>query len=375
MRKIWLAAFSLALFGSMFVKTSGQTKTILLDDFESGSIRVVDPTQTDPDYRFLWNQYVNDFYAGPDPGVASIDSVAHDGTKGLKLHVTGGSLYLGFLPNNGTWHFMHEYTQPASGWTLNTYNRMRFWFKVPKGVNADTGGRSNFEFGTYLHSKNGDPYSAEAGGGHFYHNFNIPYTGEWHQIIVDWHPNHARSNDPAEDEGELQYPTGESGFNYFDALTRFYMDHLGSLSTYPADFYVDGFELYQDTNPENTAQIYSLNGVYVPSSNMIRVGWMRKKTEETVKHEVRYAFQDIFQLGWSAATPAPNGTVTPPGPSGYNAMDWSSTSVNVQGHNTIYVAIKPQNSSLFRQIAIPLTPGGQTTTPTPSAPTNVRVIR
>jgi hypothetical protein len=30
---------------------------------------------------------------------------------------------------------------------------------------------------------------------------------------------------------------------------------------------------------------------------------------------------------------------------------------------------------LFRQIAIPLTPGGQTTTPMPSAPTNVRVIR
>ena len=91
---------------------------------------------------------------------------------------------------------------------------------------------------------------------------------------------------------------------------------------------------------------------------MIFVGWNRNKDENSVKHEVRYAFQDIYNVGWNAATPAPGGIVTPPGWQGYNGMDWSTQSIDMSSEDLIYIAIKPQNSSQFRQIAIPLSSSG-----------------
>lgn len=373
MRKVFVAlVFAASATALLRGQSAGQT--ILLDNFESGAIRIADPNSTDPVYHYLWNQYTGDFYAGPDPGLASISNVFHTGSKSLQVNVTGGSLYASFYPNDGAvWHFMREYVTPKSGWTFDTYNRLRFWIKVPKSSQANDPGVENIQIGTYVRSKNGDMYQQADGGGHYYHFYNIPYTGEWHQVILDWHPNHLVSESGQTEWGERQYPTGESGFNYFDALTRFYIDYQTTPTSYPATWYLDDFEVYRDPNPENVKQIYSLHGVYVPSSNKILVGWMRRKDEETVKDDVKYAFQDIFSLGWSNATAAPNGTVSALNGGAYNGMEYSTTAINVQGRDKIYVGIKPQNSSSFRQIVIPVSGSGSVPS-APASPTNVKII-
>jgi hypothetical protein len=55
-------------------------------------------------------------------------------------------------------------------------------------------------------------------------------------------------------------------------------------------------------------------------------------------------------------------------------MSWSTTALNLEGRSRLYVAIKPQNSSRFRQIEIPVNRVGATPVP-PAAPTNLKVIR
>lgn len=397
-RRHWhpIAAWGITLVAFLVLRpalssqgTSGPR--ILLDDFESGAIRVVQPTQTDPQFRYLWNQFTTDA-PNSGPGLATISplSVSRDGVRGLKITVnsrtctfpTGedvcGNLYLQFYPNDGQfWRYMRQFTQPSNAWQMDTFNRMRFWIKVPPEVQLAPGGLENFQFGTYIRASTVDETLPEGGdgGGHYYHFFNFPPTGEWHQVIVDTHPNHFRGAPFGDTEhGDLLHPTNEAGFNYFDLMTRFYLTFIArQLSHYPADFYVDGFELYRETRPENTAQIYSLNGVYVPASNTIHVGWMRDKREDFVNHEVRYAFEDIFAGGWDSATPAPAGLIAPPPPptggGGFNGMRWSTQAIDVSGKSVVYIAIKPQNSTAFRQIAIPIPPSSPSTVSVTRKPT------
>jgi hypothetical protein len=85
------------------------------------------------------------------------------------------------------------------------------------------------------------------------------------------------------------------------------------------------------------------------------VTWKRDWADDTVDDEVRYAFSDIHQLGWSAATPAPNGVVAPPAGGAYNGMEYDTTGLPLAGHSVVYIAVKPQNSDLFTEIAVPLT--------------------
>jgi len=82
---------------------------IFLDDFESDTIRVVQPLAKEPQSGYLWSQYEGDFTAGPDPGTEEISTdAAHDGTRSLKISVSGGNVYMHFFPNNGTtWQNMH----------------------------------------------------------------------------------------------------------------------------------------------------------------------------------------------------------------------------------------------------------------------------
>jgi hypothetical protein len=334
---------------------------LLLDDFESAGIREVRPEASDPSSRYLWNQYESDPTEGPDPGSEHLTaSTAQRGTQSLEITVDSGNVYLQFYPYPSpgyAWHYMRTFTQPATDWQLDTYNRLRFWVKVPPGVTKIGGGNSNMHVGTYIRCSSCDTTKAESDNGHYYHHFDLPYTGEWHQIIVDTHPDHQRGANGGTELGDQPYPTGESGFNYFDALTRFYVELKGTLPAYPAVFQFDAFEVYQETRPENIEQVYSLNGVYVPATNEIIVGWQRHKDENAVSHEVRYAFSDIHQIGWQAATPAPGGMVAPLGWQGYNGMAWATQAIDVRGTTQIYIAIKPQNASTFRQITIPIVGG------------------
>jgi hypothetical protein len=455
---------TLALVVFALIRTSAQGfTTMVLDDFEGG-LRTVCTTNCGgllPFQLNLWGQYPNDFTAGPDPGTANIvtptDLVAvdrgpaHDGTHALHIQLlprsaancgacTGkgpdgkGNLYAIFFPNDGTdWHFMHEKVANPAGWVNNTYNRLRFWIKVPPqiGSGASATGQHNLEVGTYVHASSAvaaslpgvtDAFqSEETGGNHYYHHFDIPYTGAWHQVILDMHPNHQRTADPNLEWGDLQpanmpntaaaqancvavaglalggvatvgdvtHPTCEAGMNYFDALTEFYIDFQLDMpnGNPPADFYIDGVELYDDTNPENTDQVYSVNAAFNPTTNKLTVGWNRRKNHDPATFEIRYAFSDIYSLPGgitdAAVSVAPGSPVTncyTPCNGPYNTMSYTTTAIDVTGHNTLYIAIQPKSAYIngsatitnfpanepFRQIVIPIPS-------TPTKPTNIRV--
>lgn len=361
----YLAVVACSLFSIQAISES-----LLLDSFESGTLREVRPDQSDPSTRYLWNQYESDPTEGPDPGSEEVTTeLAYDGNNSLKVTIADGNAYTQFYPkvNDMTWENARNLAVDSKPWEFDKYNRLRFWVKLPPGVSKAGGGRTNLHVGTYVRATYGDPSSAESGGDHYYHYYDVQSTGQWHQIIVDTHPSHRRGDSGGRDQGVKEYPSGESGYNYFDALTRFYVDIKGGLPSYPAAIYFDSFEFYQETNPENIEQIYGLNGVYVPSTNTVMVGWKRQKDENDVKHEVRYAFNDVFVTGWDNATPAPGGSVSPPGWQGYNGMDWSTSNISVEGRSAIYIAIKPENSTRFRQIKIPVSDSGIAPPKPPSA--------
>ena len=368
-RTLGLAAL-LVILGSV---DTASAQSYVLDDFESGERRIVQPSATRDDMKYLWG-----LYSGI--GTTSVvTSDKHDGSHALLSRHTSGDnwqfqLYtytegLSGWPNG--WQYLRKLVNnpemnPAGGspaWPLNRINRLRFWVKLPAGYSLSHPNH-NFEFGTYTRSTSTDDNVAESGNGHFYHYLDLRSHGQWEQVIIDTHPDHQRGN-----SGNVEVvdsPNSQSGYTYFDLMTRFYLDKPSR--AVPGDIYMDGFEFYQETNPENTAQIRSLHAAYIPSTNGIEVGWTRPKNQSGVRYEVRYAFSSVRSLGWANATVAPNGTVKDEGDGGYNGMRWTSTGIDVAGRNSVFIAVKPQNSSSFRQIEVQLT---NVPLKRPVAPTNV----
>lgn len=331
-------------------------QVIPLDSFESDQVRVVQPNTTDAS-KYLWNLYTG---AGSGP-TATTNSTARDGARSLKSTFTGGHnwqfqfySYTEGLPgfSNG-WKYLRQLTPSPQSWPMGKINRMRFWIKMPNGLSLSPTGNHNFEFGTYIRSIATAENVAESDNHHHYHFFDFKSTGEWEQVIVDTHPDHIRGAVGDTEWPDQIYPYAD-GNTYFDLMTRFYLDFPYATPAPPVDFYMDGFELYSDSRAENVAQVRSIHSVYIPRTNELAIGWGRAKNEDSVKHEVRYSFSDIYATGWNAATVPPNGTITPTGNGGYNTMSWSSTSLPLSGKSKVFVAIKPQNSSLFRQIEVPI---------------------
>lgn len=317
------------------------------------------------------------------PLTISLDIAKKIGGAGsLKLRLLSGSQ---FYPQWNPWDgvsrdFARRYSENPAGWQFNTYNRFRFWFFVPTTGGAEQyDGQTNFYVGTYVKRvTNADRSSDEAGGGHYYHSFNV-LRNQWSMCTFNSHPGHERGDNGGVDSGNRLYPTAPpwgSGdpantYNYFDTLTRFYIQESRASNTFPRDYWLDELEFYQETWPENDDQVYSICVSYTAASNRFFLTWNRLKDENSVKHEVRYAFSDIHALGWNNATPAPSGTITPPGWQGYNSMVYNTTGINVSGKSQIYLAIKPQNSSTFSQVAFPLTGNPASAL---SEPTNLRVV-
>ena len=292
-------------------------------------------------------------------GVLSIDNSDAVSGSSLLNHMTSGRLYLAWWNNNGsTWNFAHETKSDPAAWQFNTYNRMVLWVKMPNfSQSYETDGGYRIELGTYVKRiTNEDPYSQETGGGHFYHQINPPSLGAWTQVVINMHPDHQRGvyGDP----GDQSYPTVAGGdpaatYNYFDALTSFYLDiPYEDPTNLPADFLVDNVQFMTVPYQENDAQVRSLTGTYVPASNRVVVTWNAGWGDSST-HEVRYSFSDIHETGWNAATPAPDGFV-PLNASGYDGRVYDSSALPLAGHSMVYIAIKPQNSDLFTQIAVPL---------------------
>src|SRR5690606_27365218 len=150
-------------------------------------------------------------------------------------------------------------------------------------------GRLNFIFGTYTRSTTTGRNTAESSNGHWYHQYNIPITGERHQVIDDWHPHHQRGESGNAEQGIQQYPTNGPGYNYFDLLTRVYFEVGSPTAPGPYQIMVDDVELYYEPNDENVEEIYAVNGTYKPSENRLLIGWSRLKTANGSVNEVRYA--------------------------------------------------------------------------------------
>ena len=304
-------------------------------------------------------------------GTVSIQTSGPGTAHSLQANITGGVLYLQFNPyDNDTSGdvrtFARAYSANPAAWQFNTYNRLSFWIKRPTAADTlHTGGTGNVELGTYVKQiTNAVSTSDEAGGNHYYHELNLPNNGQWTQVILNMHPNHYRSETAGEDPGVVTYPTATNGpnggddpastYNYFDTLTRFYLNEPYGVAA-AGSYQIADLQFYRETAPENDAQVFSLTGTYDPRNNEVIVTWNRPQNDNYVNHEVRYAFSDIHQLGWSAATPAPNGTITPPGWQGYNGMVYDTTALPlVASDSVVYIAIKPQNSNIFSQIAVRL---------------------
>jgi hypothetical protein len=140
-------------------------------------------------------------------------------------------------------------------------------------------------------------------------------------------------------------------------MTRFYIEQpYYTPPSHPNTFRMDSFQFYRERSAENDEQVRSIAATVIAKENRLILTWGRNKNENAVKHEVRYAFSDIHQLGWDRAKAASDGIVAPRGDLGYNGMVYDTTQLPLKanGARTLYLAIKPQNASLFSQIDLPL---------------------
>jgi hypothetical protein len=309
------------------------------------------------------NQYAPDGTAK----VALDDKDAVSG-RSIRFEVTKGVFYAQFNAHNpdGSRGFAREYVRQPDRWKFNTFNRLSFWVQSPtNGRPLRSGGQQNMDVGTYVKRVEGaDAHSDETGGGHWYHMLNIASTGTWTKVIINMHPHHLRGQSGGTEQRNQPHPTREKDYNYFDSLTRFYVSAEGRpLDSYPAVYGLDEFEFHQEASPENDEQVYGIAATYVPVENRLILTWSRPKDDDTTRHEVRYAFSDIHDLGWDKAAPAPGGTIKPPGVGGYNGMVYATTELPLTGKTEVYLAIRPDNAKLFSQVRLPqLRPGRTATT-------------
>lgn len=329
------------------------SRSLALDGFEADSIRTVAYPGAPDMLSPLWIMGQPEIDSAP----AIFTGDFHAGTRSLRALFGTDTSLLHFRPSGGipnAWFPVHDYLLEPAKWQANTYDRLRFWIKTPPELPKAPPGYKNLEVGCYIRKSDGDPSTHSDGGGLWHHQFNIPNTGVWHQVILDTHPGHKSGTAGEVESGDLPHPTGESGLNYFDLATGYYVNFTG-MESFPAAVLFDGFEVFRAHEDENTAQVYSLNGCFVPATQEIFVGWNRNK-DESAPHEVRYAFRSVHATGWDAASPAPGGTVTPPAAKGFNGMEWSSRTINVTGYKSIFVAVRPTGSRAFREIEIALKP-------------------
>lgn len=300
--------------------------------------------------------------AGDEPGsrfTTSIEPGDAVSGKSLRLQLTAGRLKAQFTPEEpkGRKTFARNLVADPTAWRFNTYNRFRFWIKAPvEALPHSTTGNSNMSVGTYVKRvKDADDSSLLAGGGVYLHRINVPVQACWTQVILNMHPHVVAGGSEERDAGNLPHPTSEPAYNYFDALTRFYIEARQPPARYPADYLLDELEFYQESRAENDDQVYGIAAAHVPPQNRVIVTWSRRPGEDAIAHEVRYAFADIHSTGWMNARPAPRGLVAPPGRGMANGMVYDSQDLPLAGERLVYIAIKPQNSEFFSQIAVPLT--------------------
>jgi RNA polymerase sigma factor (sigma-70 family) len=283
------------------------------------------------------------------PFTASIRTDDAVAGNSLQMRLTGGWFKAHFRPDDVRRRgFARDYVAQPAAWRFNTYNRLRFWVKSPPATRPD--GMVNFGLGTYL----SQAANAGADHTHYFHLFQVPVTGQWSQVVINMHP-HWHENHGGPDVGNQPHPTGEAGVNYFDALTRFFLEARSEPASYPADYFLDEMEFLHEPHPENDEQVYGITATHMPEISRVILTWNRPSREVTVAHEVRYAFRSIHDIGWEAAQRAPGGTVKPVARQEATGMIYDSAALPLQGRTLLYLAIKPENATRFSQVTVRLT--------------------
>ncbi len=351
---------------------------LLWEDFAGGNYQInpnaPDPTEpNDYDRKDLWvhiglrfnsvSEDIGDTVISQDNPKVGVNclSIALDSTSAPYLSLNSKKQYENAVDE---WLYVHEVVRDEKGlgWTYDHYNRMEFHMRLPSQVTTPTGGVRNGSISTYHRSvghDRTDQSSSEQGRLHYYHRFYLPPSnGRWIKVIMDEHPNHQEDNNGSVEIGNQPYPTLEANRNLMDSMTRFWITIGSDKHTFdgnPVTHFYDKFKFYKETRQENEEQVYTISGFYDPSNNRLYVGWQRNKNDNDIIHEVRYSFVDIHDIGWNAATVAPNGSITPPGFGGYSSMAYDNSTISMGANTSIFVAVKPQNSNLFKQIQLDLT--------------------
>jgi hypothetical protein len=347
---------------------------VWIERFEAG-IRQVMPTEADPAYRDLWTQTHGKGWEGGPGTVATSSTKPHEGAQSCQVDLvpSGGAqpdtLYLNFRPCPGYWQYTREWSEDPALWAMNTFHQMRIWLWVPEQIGPPNySGQHNLDLGTYVKSLVADGSNHSTGGSHAYHFFDVRYIGgAWHQLLFDMHPNHVVGCDPYTEWGVLEHPTlldptvpgvYDAAHNYFDCLTAWYLSFQGAPPAGPAPmtFFVDSVEMLPDLVGEDFDYVFSPNMAYHRESQRIYVSWHRKKNLDSV-FDVKYAFSDIHELGWDAAAYLGQNIQSVYANSGgpYGTQYVDRADLDVGDHATLYVAIRCQGQTKFRQLVYPLT--------------------
>jgi hypothetical protein len=312
-----------------------QPSGAVLDDFE-GAMRTMGGHN-------LWDNYAGE---GARAVTSVSASAAHFGKQGLLYHMTGGPAYMHFFSNDGgQWHFAHE--ELTSGTWSPAYNRLSFWVFTPATMPPAGSNRHRIELGTYTRSVNGDKATQNAGGNHWYHEYD-PAPGVWTYVVVDDHPQHFVGG-PTTDPGVVK-PLAD-GSNYVTSLTRFYWNDVeGNAKSYPTDILFDQFQFYTEANVGDVANIASMEASYDPIAHKLHVGFARRSIGDTV-YTARYSGQDINTAGFASATAC--GTAGVDGLGDYLNKHIECT-VDLTGQPLVYIAVQKQGSSTFREIPLQL---------------------
>jgi len=353
--------------GGEYSPPSQFANSLILDSFEYGSIPAVF-TEGGGTLRYLWEHDDDDSAGNLREGTLSLNTTESlFGSQSLQDDVTSGgaagSMFINFYNNKGAvsndWNYLREHVNYT---TLKTYNRMRYWVKVPPTiVKKSPIGSANWHTGIYLRNTSTTRTNNESDNWHFYHYANLEYTGNWQQIIIDPHPDHQRGESGAQEQGIQDETTLETGYDYFDLATYFYVTNKEGLSLYPGTFLLDGFEIYEETADEDINHIYSLTGVRSNITGEVIVSWRRLKPENDKTFDVKYAFDSFYgNGGWTYGFNAPAGqNIDPQNLDGYNGVEYRTNAIDITGQDAIYIAIKHQDEAVrFREIRIPLTSAG-----------------
>jgi len=349
----------------------GSGDSVIIDDFEYATIpnSFNDGAQDYP----LW-RYDNNLAPTIPLGSTSTSTDEYlFGSRSLQITANGDgtspfSMQAFMFNNFGTfgnnnWRYIRE---TISGYDeFLKYNRIRFWMKPPPEHTHLNSGWNNLHFGTYNRNTSTSTSSNESNNAHYYHYFDVGYSGGWQQFIIDPHVHHQRGTN--QEHGVLADGFIEPGYNYFDLMTWFYWESQFTLNS-TQSWFVDRVEFLEVTEDEDIDNVYAMNAYLseiVP--NEINVRWSRRRDEHSTTYDIKYAFTSFYENGgFSHGTNAPNGSgvgsiVTGAGSSAYTACRWSTDQIDLTGQDVIYIAIKHETETTrFRQIAIPLTPAGYT---------------